>query len=221
MKNTIKGLEAIKNDIQGLRGTEVSVFGQSQVLASEVNEITIDILDVIEVLKPYEVDIIEVVKPCEHCDGENEECEYCYGEGYIVEDMNASEAIEYMECELGDLTEINHDNSYNWSAPISNNFDFRTLKDSNNDKIYVEFKVHRYGDVRCNYTETAILEFNYQDEFLQVISECNKYLNVDGYECNIEIFQYGIEVYTERVEYISTVYPCNIEELKEELSNLE
>lgn len=196
MKNTVKGLEAIKNDIQGLRGTEVNAFGQSQVIESEVNEITIDILDVIESLKSFEVDTVEVVKACEHCNGENEECEYCYGEGYIIEDMNASESIEYMECDLGDLTEISHNNSYNWNAPTSNHFDFRTLKDLNNNKIYVEFKVHRYGDVRCNYTETAILEFNYEGEFLETIGECYKNLNIGDFICETNIFNEGIEVYT-------------------------
>lgn len=228
--NTIEltGLEAIRKDIADLRGTTVRVFGQPQVVEPEVDELTIDILDIIEKLESYEVDTVEVIQSCDNCKGTGEvvevldgedfivECECCDGMGVVYKDMVASDALELFY-ENGDLEELGHDNSYNWCAPVSNSFDFQTWRDRNNHKIYVEFKVHRYGDVRCNYTNTAVLEFGYDSEFLEVISECDKFIYVDEYDVNVKVLSNTIEVYDENDNYAFNSGACTIEELKEEI----
>lgn len=227
----LKGLAGIKQDIMDLRGSEVTIFGQRQVLPSEVDELTIDILDIVEELKAYEVETIEVGQACEHCNGTGmvytwnnedgceleEECSECDGVGIVYNDLKAENALNVIY-DLGDLEELNRDNSYNWSAPVSNNFNFKTWKDLSNGTIYVEFKVHRYGDIRNNYTDFAVLEFSSDAEFLDVISECNKVIDVNGYECHIDVFNEGIEVYTEDGDYVKTVYVCDMEELENELA---
>lgn len=226
----IKGLKAIKDDITSLRGTEVRIFGQPQVLESEVDELTIDILDIIENLESYEVETIEMSKECTCCNGTGmvytwdddeeceleEECEECDGFGTIYEDIEATKAIEILY-DNRDLEELNHDNSYNWLAPVSNNFNLKTYKDINNDKIYVEFKVHRFGDVRSNYTDTAILEFDYDSEFLEAITEADKFIDVDGFDCNVKVLSDTIEVNDPNGNYCFESSAYDIEELKEEI----
>lgn len=228
----LKGLEAIKQDITDLRGSEVSIFGQRTVLSSEVDEVTIDILDIIDRLESYEVETIEIGKTCEHCQGTGvvttwyddeeseveEECEQCNGEGVIYEDIDASRALE-IKYDMGDIEELRHDNSYNWGSPVSNDFDFQVWKDVNDDKIYVDFKVHRYGDVRCNYTDVAVLEFSDEDKFLQVISEANKFIEVDGYDCYISVFSDTIEVNDDEGNYMFSSCACDMSELKDDIVN--
>lgn len=238
MENTtieLTGLDAIKEDIKSLRGAEVSIFGQRQVLESEVDEITVDILDIIEKLESFEVKTIEVGQPCEYCHSEGliqscdedgneienefEECEECEGIGIVYNDLNAENALNLIY-DFGDLKELKCDNSYNWCSLVSNHFDFKTWKDTSNDKIYVEFKVHRYGDVRSNYTDVAVLEFNHENEFLETLIECDKTIEVDGYDCTLSAICEGIQVYSIDGEHITTVYPCDMKELKKEISEL-
>lgn len=234
MENTNKNtIEAIKNDIVSLRGTEVKIFGQPTTLDAEVGDLTIDILDVLDNLKPYEVEAIEVSEPCEHCQGTGivykwddeeeceleEECEECDGDGIIYNEINAIDALEKMY-DLGDLEEMKCDNSYNWGSPVSNHFDYRMYKDLNTNKIYVEFKVHRYGDVRCNYTDAVVLEFDNDYEFLESMLECNKNIEVDNFDCELNIFSDTMEVYTKDGDYKGNVCVYSMEELKEEVSNL-
>lgn len=227
----LKGLAGIKQDIMDLRGSEVTIFGQRQVLPSEVDELTIDILDIVEELKAYEVETIEVGQACEHCNGTGmvytwnneegceleEECSECDGVGIVYNDLKAENALNVIY-DLGDLEELNRDNSYNWTAPVSNDFNFQVWKDLSNDKIYVEFKVHRYGDVRSNYTDTAVLEFSSDYGFLEALTEANKMIEVEGYDCEINILNEGIEVYTYNGEHVTDSYATSIEELKSDIA---
>lgn len=233
MKNTnTNTIEAIKNDIESLRGAEVTIFGQKKTLDSKVEELEIDILDVLNSLESYEVETIEVLEPCNNCDGEGvvynwdddeeceleEECDECDG-GYVYNEINAVDALDKMY-DLGDLEEMKHDNSYNWVSPVSNHFDYKMYKNINNSNIYVEFKVHRYGDVRCNYTDSVILEFTNEYDFFEAIQENNKMVEVDNLDCELNIFSDTIEVYTKDGDYKGNVCASDIEELKEEVSNL-
>ena len=227
----IKGLAGIKQDIMDLRGSEVTVFGQRQVVSSEVDELTIDILDIISELESSEVTTIPVFNTCEHCNGTGmvytwddeeeceleEECEHCDGFGSIEEEVDAVKVLEILEDNL-QVKEVKSDNSYNWCSPVSNHFNFYIYEDINSEKVYIEFKVHRYGDVRCNYTDSAVLEFSSDYEFLEAVTQANKMIEIDGYDCEINVFNEGIEVYNDG-EYITTSYACDIKELKNDIAN--
>ena len=191
-------LQEMIKDIKSLRGATVEVFGQKTVLDQEVSEMYVDILDIMESLVEYEQEL-EV----EEYDEETEEYE-------VKEVDTIDEYLDFIGGVYG-LRELFSDNSYNWNGRISNHFDFKAYKDETLGDIYIVFKVHRYGDVRCNYTKECLLKFDYYDEFLDVITEANKFTNVevDGkeYDLYVSALYDGYEVYdTESGRNI--IYTC-------------
>jgi hypothetical protein len=63
--------------------------------------------------------------------------------------------------ELLDLDYGKADNSYNWSSQLVFNFNqIKVVDKYGEDHIYIAFRVHRYGDVRGNYTDTMILDMD-------------------------------------------------------------
>ena len=191
-------LQEMIKDIKSLRGATVEVFGQKTVLDQEVSEMYVDILDIMESLVEYEQDL-EV----EEYDEEAEE--------YEVKEVNTiDEYLDFIGGVYG-LRELFSDNSYNWNGRVSNHFDFKVYKDETLGDTYIVFKVHRYGDVRCNYTKECLLKFDYYDEFLDVITEANKFTNVevDGkeYDLYVSALYDGYEIYdTESGRNI--IYTC-------------
>ena len=191
-------LQEMIKDIKSLRGATVEVFGQKTVLDQEVSEMYVDILDIMESLVEYEQDL-EV----EEYDEEAEE--------YEVKEVNTiDEYLDFIGGVYG-LRELFSDNSYNWNGRVSNHFDFKVYKDETLGDTYIVFKVHRYGDVRCNYTKECLLKFNSYEQFLEKIEESNKFTNVevDGkeYDLYVSALYDGYEIYdTESGRNI--IYTC-------------
>ena len=191
-------LQEMIKDIKSLRGATVEVFGQKTVLDKEVSEMYVDILDIMESLVDYEQDL-EV----EEYDEETEEYE-------IKEVDTIDEYLDFIG-EVDGLRELFSDNSYNWNGRVSNHFDFKVYKDETLGDTYIVFKVHRYGDVRCNYTKECLLKFNSYDEFLDVITESNNFTTIEvdekEYDLYVNALSDGYEVYdTETGKYVG--YAC-------------
>ena len=49
--------QAIIDDLKSLRGKEVRIFGQKTVLRSEIDELEIDAVDIVENLREFEIDL--------------------------------------------------------------------------------------------------------------------------------------------------------------------
>ena len=181
-------------DIKEIHETPVYYFGDYHELdALEPDDYTINIIDVLEALEPYEI---------------TESIEELTESGYIYDDCD-------YKC----------DNSYNWLAPINHDFDFKVYDNDNTarDICYVEFKVHRFGDVRGNYTESVVLQFDNEYEFLETLSECNKYNNIEidgnNYSVDVNIFSDGFEVFDGNGNYITAVCGYDADEITEEIRN--
>lgn len=133
---------------------------------------------------------------------------------------NVDDYLDYLVNMYG-LKETGGDNSYNWLAPVTNHFNYYAYKDSCNDKVYVEFKVHLYGDVRANYTEPVLLEFDNIEEFYETISECNKnveyIINYEKFNLDINVFSDEMDVYDYKGEYRTTVCGYSDDDILEEL----
>lgn len=182
------------NDLRNLEGKLVGKGGYFEhIYTNEASLNEISIIDLLENLKSYEISTFEIYNY-------NEE------EEDIIIEVNAD---EYLEME--GYTEINANNSYNWLAPLTNHIDYRIYESLNYDGIIVELKVHRYGDVRCNYTEECYLAFKNEYEFYEVLAETNKYFTIKDndndidYDIGIDIFNESptIEIFTEyEQEYI-------------------
>lgn len=184
----------IINDIKEIHETPVYYWGGYHELnALKTDDFTINIIDVLKALEPYEI---------------NESIEDLTESGYI-----------YNDCDY------NANNSYNWLAPVNHHFDFMIYNNNNtvNDCCYIEFKVHRFGDVRGNYTDNIVLEFMNDCEFLEVLSECNKYstIEIDGinYNIDVNIFSDTFEVYDDNGNYIANVCGYDADEITNEIRN--
>lgn len=187
-------IKNIIEDIKEIHETPVYYFGSYHELdALETDDFTINIIDVLEALEPYEI-----------AESIEELTEY----GYIYDDCD-----------------YKADNSYNWSAPVNHNFDFKIYNNDNTacDVCYVEFSVHRFGDVRGNYTESVVLQFNNDYEFLEILTECNKYstIEIDGnnYNIDVNIWSDGFAVWDDNGNSIATVYGYDADEITNEIKN--
>ena len=126
-------IKDIKKDLLELRGADVKIFGQSTTLpVRSDNDITVDILELVEVLADYEV---TYRKACDLLE---------------VESVDDIDGLDY----------IIADNSYNWGGHIDHDFDYHVYETHNGEGIVLSIKFHRFGDVRGNYTENAYLLFD-------------------------------------------------------------
>lgn len=133
------------------------------------NELTVDIMDILDTLESYEV-VNGIIW------SEEDETDYEY---YIDDYLE-------MGLEEGWIEEGIANNTYNWNAPLIHNIDFRTYYDTHEDEYIVTFRVHcGCGDVRTGYSEWMYLKFNYEEEFLELFLECSKSVKV---ELNDEIY---------------------------------
>src|SRR5699024_3435013 len=213
----MKKLNSVIMDIQNLRGAEVEIFGQSTTLENDMNEFEIDIIDILEDLKEYEVDMI-IEEPIE-----DEEYTEEFEE---VETEDIGEYLVWLESNgyIADVYDYKSDNSYNWMTPVSNHLDFKIydLHNTSGGKL-VEMKIHRYGDVRGNYTESFLLEFDDDYTFLETISENSKLVTVEvdeeNYDVMVDPFSDVMEVMDEYgtliTETCETEKEYIIEEIKE------
>ena len=182
-------LNNIISDLRSLEGQLVGKGGYFEhIYTNSTDNTTISIIDILENLKPYEIETFEIYNYC------NEE------EDEIIE-VDADEFLEIEEYE-----EIKSDNSYNWLAPISNHFNYRIYKSCLYEGIIVELKIHRFGDVRCNYTEEAYFKFNDEYEFYEVLAESNKYFTIEKndkiYQIEINIFSDCPSIYIDEAEEV-------------------
>ena len=76
--------------------------------------------------------------------------------------------LQYME-ELTDKTmeDFNGGNTYNWCGKIIHDFDYRDIQ-VDRDTYYIAIQVHRFGDIRGNYTEFALFKFGSFEEFVEI-----------------------------------------------------
>ena len=165
----------LNNIITDLKNLEGKLVGKDSYFEKiYTNEAPIDMIstiDVLENLVPYEMDNFI---------------------GYDFEkelemEIDFEEYLEFYEYE-----EISADNTYNWLAPLTNHINYRMYESKMMDDIIVELSVHRYGDVRCNYTKECYLKFQNDYEFYEVLSEMGKQLlvikNDKQYYIRINIF---------------------------------
>ncbi|AIW03628.1 hypothetical protein CPT_Moonbeam230 [Bacillus phage Moonbeam] len=219
MTNT-NDVQNVINEVMATRGATVSVFGQPHKIGESVEKGYVDIIEILESFKGYEADTTipaqyevhyidnkdyyAIVKPSED-DTVNEIIEdgFEYEEDaeermYELQEYNTTavsveEYLEYME-ELGALEEGKGGNSYNWLGKVSNHFNFQTYQHEDGS-FYVEFKVHLYGDVRGNYTDSVLLKFDNDYFFYEALTEANGYEEYKGYGIRFSATNEGYEIH--------------------------
>ena len=189
------------NELMQLRGSQVEIFGQPVTLPNKIGDLEIDTINILKDMEEYELDWYDFRYYTEDEDGNEIEVDIFEGCETGEEILNALEEYGYIED-----TYFAADNSYNWSAPVSNDFDFKLYRDSVSGGIFVDFSVHRFGDVRGNYTDSVIYHFDSVDEFYETLLNCNKCVPVGDYEVDVNIFSDGFEIYGKVGNYICTAY---------------
>lgn len=189
------------NELKQLRGSQVEIFGRPVTLPNTADNLEIDAINILEDMEEHELDWYDFRCYTEDEDGNEIEVD-------IFEGCETAEAILDVLEEYGYIedTYFAADNSYNWSAPVSNDFDFKLYKDSVSGGVFVDFSVHRFGDVRGNYTDSVIYRFDSEGEFYELLKDCNKYVQIGNYEVVVDIFNDGFEVYDDAGNYILTSY---------------
>ena len=199
----------LNNIITDLKSLEGKLVGKGSYFEHVyTNEAPIDMIstiDVLENLKSYEVDNF-------------------IGYDFEKELEMEIDFDEYLD--LYEYEEIKSDNTYNWLAPLTNHINYRIYESKMMDDIIVELSVHRFGDVRCNYTEDCYLKFQEDYEFYETLGEANKGLliNKDNKQYNIYINIFSecpeIEICDIDNEYeCESVYGGKAYELFKELLN--
>ena len=189
------------NELLQLRGSQVEIFGQPVTLPNTVDDLEIDTINILEAMEEYELDWYDVRYYTEDEDGNEIEVDIFEGCETAEQILDVLEEYGYIED-----TYFTADNSYNWSAPVSNDFDFKLYRDYVSGGIFVDFMVHRFGDVRGNYTDSVIYHFNNIIEFDELLLNCNKYVQIGNYGVVVDITNDGFEVYDEGGNYILTAY---------------
>ena len=197
MTMTRKAIDELKQ----LRGATVKYFGETVTLPNTVDDLEIDTINILEDMEEYELDWYDFAYYTEDEDGNEIEVDIFEGCETGEEILDVLEEYGYIED-----TYFAADNSFNWSAPVSNDFDFKLYKDFVSGGIFVDFSVHRFGDVRGNYTDSVIYHFDSIVEFDELLLNCNKYVQIGNYEVVVDIFNDGFEVYDEGGNYILTSY---------------
>ena len=203
------------NELMQLRGSQVEIFGQPVTLPNTVDDLEIDTINILEDMEEYEIDLHDFVYYTEDEDGNEIEVDIFEGCETAEEILDALEEYGYIED-----TYFAADNSYNWSAPVSNDFDFKLYRDFVSGGVFVDFMVHRFGDVRGNYTDSVIYHFDSVDAFYELLLNCNKYVQIGNYGVCVDIFNDGFEVYDEAGNYILTAYG-DYDDIVEAIKNAE
>ena len=189
------------NELMQLRGATVKYWGATVTLPNTVSDLEIDTINILKDMEEYELDWYDFRYYTEDDDGNEIEVD-------IFEGCETGEQILDALAEYGYIedTYFAADNSYNWSAPVSNDFNFKVYRDFLSDGVFVDFSVHRFGDVRGNYTDSVIYHFDSVDEFYELLLNCNKYVRIGNYGVCVDLFNDGFDVYDEAGNYICTAY---------------
>ena len=189
------------NELMELRGATVEYWGETVTLPNKIGDLEIDTINILEDMEEYELDWYDFRYYTEDDDGNEIEVDIFEGCETGEQILDILEEHGYIED-----TYFAADNSYNWSAPVSNDFDFKLYRDFVFGGVFVDFMAHRFGDVRGNYTDSVIYHFDSVNEFYELLLNCNKYVPVGNYEVDVNIFNDGFEVYGEAGNYICTAY---------------
>ena len=155
-----------------------------------------------------------------------DECDECY-------DMTACSMhdLEGTQFEwVHDLKETAHINTYNWSAPLTNDIDFKVYED---DKTYILLSVQNgYSDARCGYMVEFLFTFDtsYSNDdwailFNELPSANKSFMTSNDYSFNYNIFsEAGVyNIYKDKGTYYDEydVYVGDYDECEEYANKLE
>lgn len=127
-----------------------------------------------------------------------------------------SEEIESRAIELIEENATNAWNTYNWCANISHDIDVAELEFDNH--VYMAIMVHRFGDVRGNYTDRFVVKFDNIDD-IYYLENRTQYKDInDRYTCDIDIFTEWYNVWdNDNQTSVGEFYDIEVDDLLNEI----
>lgn len=174
-KDAIKLNEVNKEDIK-------TIFNASYRKRAEVLQFGQTIANPNLLERPELIDTLDIL-----CD--------LYDEAEAVFDLTAFDMhnLEGTELEIIEDYEVDHLNTYNWSAPLTNDMDIKVYKTES--YMFFSVAIHNgYGDARTGYMIEFIFKFDTSyipDDWATLLSELpssNKSLSYDDYEFSFNMF---------------------------------
>lgn len=105
-------------------------------------------------------------------------------------------------------------NTYNWCANIDHDIDVAEIKI--NGYTYMAIMVHRYGDIRANYTDRFLVRFDDEYDWFELESRMQYKTINDRYCADIDIMAECYNVYDWNVgEDVGEFYQLEVEDLLE------
>lgn len=169
----MKKANIIIRDLKHLKGK--TYFGGSCTVdrnERKSRNLEIGAIDLVEALKPYEVNFKALYKV------DFDDVVYDDAQGY------------YEEIDL----DITSNNSYNWNGQVVFNYnEIEVIDRYGTEHRYMTVKFHRYGDVRGNYTDYMVLDMSLE-EFYEVLADASRvYCEIEYkgelYEISTDIFK--------------------------------
>ena len=111
-----------------------------------------------------------------------------------------------------------HWNTYNWNANIDHDIDVAELKFD--EYTYMAIMVHRYGDVRANYTDRFLVRFDNEYEWFELNSRVQCKTICNGRYCvDIDIMTECYNVWDNEKEVsVGEFYEFEVEDLLKEIN---
>ena len=111
-----------------------------------------------------------------------------------------------------------HWNTYNWNANISHDLDVAEAEI--NGYTYMAIMVHRFGDVRANYTNRFVVKFDNEYEWFELENIRQYKIINETYAIDIDLMSESSAVYNrDNGEYIGEFYEIEVKDLLEEIAN--
>ena len=110
-------------------------------------------------------------------------------------------------------------NTYNWNANIDHDIDVAGLEFDG--YTYMAIMVHRYGDVRANYTDRFLVRFDNEYEWFELNSRVQYKTICDGrYYVDIDIMAECYNVWDNEKEVsVGEFYEIEVEDLLKEINS--
>lgn len=109
-------------------------------------------------------------------------------------------------------------NTYNWGAKITHELD--CVESEINGYLYMAIMVHRFGDVRANYTDRFLVRFDDIYEWIELESRMQYKTICDGRYCiDIDIMSECYNVYDwDKFDSIGEFYEIEVKDLLESIA---
>lgn len=124
-----------------------------------------------------------------------------------IENDSIEDYLEYID-NIDVLKEIHIGNTYNGGAPVNHHICVIINENISTGEYLIDLKCHRYGDVRCNYTSSALLKTHSISDFYEALY----YRKTITFELDLEDDERVVDVYC-IINSNDDTMEINIEEL--------